>query len=232
MAENEVKGAAAGAKQAQNWSPYDDNGGSIVAIGGKGYAIIASDTRLSTGFKIYTRDQPKLFKLSSHTVLGSTGCWCDILTFTRMIEARLKMYRYEHNKTASTAATAQLIANMLYFRRFFPYYISNVVVGLDDKDEGVVYSYDPVGSMEKHTYRASGSSSPLLQPLLDNQVGLKNLEVVDESKRQMSKEAALQLVKDVFTSAAERDIYTGDGIFINIITKDGIQEESFSLRKD
>ncbi|CAG2055345.1 unnamed protein product [Timema podura] len=38
------------------FSPYADNGGSIVAIAGEDYAIIASDTRLSSGFSIYTRE--------------------------------------------------------------------------------------------------------------------------------------------------------------------------------
>jgi len=144
----------------------------------------------------------------------------------------LLMYRYEHNKTPSSAATAQLISNMLYFKRFFPYYISNIVVGLDEAGNGVVYSYDPIGHMEKHTYRAGGSSCSLLQPLLDNQVGLKNLQVVPEDKKNISKETALQLVKDVFTSASERDIYCGDGVAIKIITKNGIQEEFMSLRRD
>jgi 20S proteasome subunit beta 6 len=126
-----------------------------------------------------------------------------------------------------------MISIMLYSRRFFPYYISNIVVGLDELGKGVVYSYDPVGHMEKHTYHASGSSCSLLQPLLDNQVGLKNLEVVEESRKAgMTKDAALQLVKDVFTSAAERDIYTGDGVFINVITKEGVVVEEFPLRKD
>lgn len=32
-------------------------------MAGKTFAIIASDTRLSAGFSIYTREQPKLFKL-------------------------------------------------------------------------------------------------------------------------------------------------------------------------
>jgi len=36
--------------------------------------------------------------------------------------------------------------------------------------KGCVYSFDPVGSYERETYRAGGSASALLQPLLDNQV--------------------------------------------------------------
>jgi 20S proteasome subunit beta 6 len=39
-------------------------------------------------------------------------------------------------------------------------------------------------------------------------------------------------VKDVFISAAERDIYTGDAIVLNVITKDGVKVETFPLRRD
>jgi len=45
-------------------------------------------------------------------------------------------------------------------------------------------------------------------------------------------EKAIRMVKDVFTSAAERDINTGDGVIIRIITKEGIKEERFPLRID
>ena len=46
-----------------------------------------------------------------------------------------------------------------------------------------MYSFDPVGSYEREPYRAGGSSSSMLQPLLDNQVNtamdpiLQNLTV-------------------------------------------------------
>lgn len=33
-----------------------------------------------------------------------------------------------------------------------------------------MFSFDPVGSYERETYRAGGSASAMLQPLLDNQV--------------------------------------------------------------
>lgn len=36
--------------------------------------------------------------------------------------------------------------------------------------KGCVFSFDPVGSYERETYRAGGSASAMLQPLLDNQV--------------------------------------------------------------
>lgn len=64
---------------------------SIVAIGGDNYLLIASDTRLSTGYSIYTRNQSKLFKVSNKSIVGSSGCWCDSLTLTRLMNARMQV---------------------------------------------------------------------------------------------------------------------------------------------
>lgn len=221
--------------QHHGFSPYTDNGGTVVAIAGKNYAIIASETRLSTGYSIYTRDQNKLFQLTPNTVLGSTGCWCDALTFAKVIQARVKNYLYEHNRQISTTACAQLVSTMLYYKRFFPYYISNIVAGLDEEGHGVLYSYDPVGHFDKHMYRAAGSSCTLIQSFLDNRVGGKNikgslgmpLESID-----LPMEEALSIIKDSFVSAGERDIYVGDSVDIKIITANGIQEQRHQLRKD
>lgn len=48
----------------------------------------------------------------------------------------------------------------------------------------------------------------------------------------VSEEEALNLVKDAFTAAGERDIYTGDEVVYNIIKKDGIKSGVVQLRKD
>ena len=62
------------------------------------------------------------------------------------------------------------------------------------------------------------------------QIGFKNQEGV--TKTPLSLDKAVNLVKDVFISAAERDIYTGDAIVLNVITKDGVKVETFPLRRD
>lgn len=62
------------------------------------------------------------------------------------------------------------------------------------------------------------------------QIGFKNMENVQQVP--LSQEKAIQLVKDVFISAAERDVYTGDALRICIITKEGIKEQTIPLRKD
>ncbi len=71
----------------------------------------------------------------------------------------------------------------------------------------------------------------LLQPLLDNQIdnigGAAGQDTVD-----FSLEKAINLVHDLFVSAAEREIHTGDAIAFRIITKDGIEERTVALRRD
>lgn len=222
-----------GVPQQHRFSPYQDNQGTVAAIGGQGFAVIASDTRLCAGYSILTRNQSKLFDLTDTTVLGSTGCWCDILTFTRLVEARSKMYLLEHDRPMKPAAFSQMIATMLYGKRFFPYYVSNILAGLDENGHGVVYSYDPVGHKEKKTYASCGSSVALVQPLLDNQVGKKNISPASpDINKKVTLDEAVDMLHDIFVSAAERDIHTGDGITFKIITKDGIEERTVALRKD
>ena len=70
----------------------------------------------------------------------------------------------------------------------------------------------------------------MLQPLLDNQVGYLNQS--DVTKVPLTVDKAVSLICDVFTSAAERDIYTGDAVRINIITAEGIEVKELPLRRD
>ncbi|XP_031551908.1 proteasome subunit beta type-1-A-like [Actinia tenebrosa] len=213
----------------QYFSPYALNGGTVLAISGEDFAVIASDTRLSQGFQIHTRDSSKIYNLTQSTVLGCTGFHGDCLTLTKHITARLQMYEHEHGKKMSCPAIAQMLSTMLYYRRFFPYYTYNILAGLDTEGKGCVFSFDPVGSYEREIYRAGGSASALLQPLLDNQIGFKNQGV---EPKPLTQAKAVSLVKDVFSAACERDIYTGDAVVISVITKDGIKEEAFPLRRD
>jgi 20S proteasome subunit beta 6 len=201
-----------------------------VAIAGDNFAAIGADTRLSAGYNIFSRNHSKLFTLTEKAVLASCGNWCDSDTLSSILAHRVTQYSDIHeNREISLNALAQLLSTMMYGRRFFPYYVSNILAGIYE-GKGYVYSYDPIGHCERHTYRAGGSSSALLQPILDNQVGLKNME--QKPKTPLTVERAVNLIKDTFISAAERDIYTGDGIKIAIITDKGVEEQIIPLRKD
>lgn len=49
--------------QQRQFNPYDENGGTILAIAGANFSVIAGDTRQSEGYNIQTRYAPKVFRL-------------------------------------------------------------------------------------------------------------------------------------------------------------------------
>eukprot|EP00243_Klebsormidium_subtile_P012678 TRINITY_DN787_c0_g1_i1.p1 TRINITY_DN787_c0_g1~~TRINITY_DN787_c0_g1_i1.p1 ORF type:complete len:238 (-),score=50.70 TRINITY_DN787_c0_g1_i1:129-842(-) len=217
-----------------SWSPYDNNGGTAVAVAGEDYCVIAADTRMSTGFSILTRDYTKLFKVSDKCVLASAGFQADAKTLQKTLDARHQQYQHKHNKEISCPAMAQLLSNTLYFKRFFPYYTFNLLGGLDNEGKGCVYTYDAIGSYERTGYSCQGSGQQLVMPVLDNQLKSASPLVLPavSSATPLSEAEAVDLIKDTFASAGERDIYTGDAVEIIVINRQGIRKEVLPLKKD
>ncbi len=140
------------------------------------------------------------------------------------------MYKFKHGSLPETPSIAQLTSVVLYGHRFFPYYTFTLLGGLDEDGRGAVYSFDPVGSFERESYRAGGSAAALVQPFLDCQLGRKNQQ--SPSQEPITLEFAIKIAKDAFSAAAERDIYTGDSVQLWIITREGCRTDRFSLRRD
>ncbi|KAL7460770.1 hypothetical protein ACHAXS_001210 [Conticribra weissflogii] len=93
------------------------------------------------------------------------------------------LQRSQSHSPAGTGMKVQSIANLLqqilYGRRGFPYYSFCVVAGIDRDDEvddsdvcfmggtGAVYVYDAIGSYERVAVGSAGTGRELLQPILD-----------------------------------------------------------------
>jgi 20S proteasome alpha/beta subunit len=56
-----------------------------------------------------------------------------MLTASRHSFFLAKQYEDNHGKFMSTSAIAQLLAVTLYRKRFFPYYVFNILGGVDDE---------------------------------------------------------------------------------------------------
>ncbi|KAI1209072.1 N-terminal nucleophile aminohydrolase [Annulohypoxylon truncatum] len=231
------------------FNPYTDNGGSTLAIAGADFAIMAGDTRLTSGYSINTRHSPKVFKIGgsnssqddANILLSVVGFAADGEALKERLDAICKMYRYRHGKPMSVNACAKRLSTIMYQKRFFPYYVYAILGGLDEEGKGAVYSYDPVGSYEREQCRAGGAAGSLIMPFLDNQVNFKNQyipgsgvghELQERERVPLPRNEVEILVKDAFDSAVERHIEVGDALQMMVITKDGIEEKILPLKKD
>jgi len=104
------------------------------------------------------------------------------------------------------------------------------VAGIDSEGKGAVFTYDAVGSFERVEYAAQGSGQKLIIPLLDDLVGRRNR--TDKKTVPLTVAEAIELCKESFVTAGERDMYTGDAIEIFAITAAGVTQERFELKRD
>merc|ERR1712183_364119 len=139
------------------------------------------------------------------------------------------MYKMTHKKEPTVESMASKLGNMLYGRRFMPHYAFNLLCGIDKDGAGTVYGYDAIGSHDKVTYGVQGSGSQLGAPILDNQFVGHNFLV---KELPTSIEETENTAKDIINSIAERDIYTGDGVEVVTVTKQGVTIKREAVRRD
>lgn len=123
----------------RHFEPYQNNGGTVVAVSGKDYTVVASDTRLGSGYSVPSRNVSRVVKLTDKVVLASSGMQTDIAVLHKILKIRLTQYEHSHHKEMSLSAISQMLSTMLYYRRFQPYYTFNVLGGIDESGK----SFDP-----------------------------------------------------------------------------------------
>lgn len=222
--------------QVYGWSPYQDNGGTALGVAGKGFAVLAADTRMSNGYSICNRNTSKCTQLTSHVVIASGGMQADRASLHKQIGFRLQHYEYRNGKVPGLRAIQQMLSNMLYSRRFFPLYTYNMLAGVDEDGNGIIFGFDVVGCTEALNHGCVGSGRDQIEPLMDMHLNRVNQVGADGKKlgknEDLTKEEAVELVQDALTSCGERDLETGDHVEIFVITKDGVERIPFELKRD
>lgn len=208
-----------------DFDPYIDNGGTIIAIAGPDFAMIAGDTRLSEGYNILSRNVRKVFPVTDKIVYAASGMHADVQRLLKHMKIESTEYYLKTQKEIAIEQFIRLLSAMMYYRRSFPWYTSSIVAGIDSEGRGAVYSYDVIGSTLRTRYGSAGTGNAMICPILDEAILSKN-------EAEITREFAFELIQSAFRSCAERDIYTGDSVVAMCISADGIQERTFELRKD
>jgi len=200
-----------------SWADYQ--GATTVGLICDGAVVLASEKRVTWGNMLTSRGGMKVFKLNDRIGLAFAGLVSDMQALTREAAAYAKLYELENNRPISVKAMGKMVSNMLFQRRMFPLLMETLIGGVDE--DGVsLFSMDPAGSLLPDPFITAGTGAPIA-------MGVIEAEYRDGMTVEEGAELALKSIK----AAVARDITSGDGIDMLLITKKGVEERSISLRK-
>ncbi len=201
-----------GMKDAAEMEMKLKTGTTTVALLCKDAVVLAADRKATMGYLVASKDARKILKLDEHIGMTIAGVVGDAQTLERYLKAELKLYRLHEERRMSVKSAASLAANILYTRRFYPYYVQLIIAGYDTKPQ--IYTLAPDGSAIQEKYYSSGSGSPMVFGVLEH-----------DYKDDMEVEDAKRLAVQAVAAAVQRDIASGgSGIDLVVIDKKGVHE--------
>jgi proteasome beta subunit len=174
--------------------------------------VVASEHRATMGYMIAHKETQKVFKISDHLAMTTAGLVGDAQLLVRWLSAESELFNLKRDAEMSVKAAATLMANILSGRRMFPYWVQLLVGGVD-AEGGHVYSLDAAGGAIPDNYISTGSGSPYVYGVLE-----------DQYKEGMSTSDGADLAIRGLNASMKRDAASGNGMDIVIITKRGYKQ--------
>ncbi|GBE54797.1 proteasome subunit beta precursor [archaeon BMS3Bbin15] len=171
--------------------------------------VLVSDKRATMGTLIAHKVVNKSFIIDKHvaaTVAGSVG---DAQALIRWMRSEARLYRMRKGEEISIGALSNLMGNVLFSQRYYPYIVQLVIGGVD-KTGSKVFSLDPLGSSIEDKVVSTGSGSPYAYGVLE-----------DAYREDMDVEETVRIGVRAMKAALQRDAMTGNGIDVIRITKEG-----------
>ncbi len=192
-------------------------GATTVGIVCKDGVMLASERRYSYGTFVMSKVAKKIFRITDNVGVACAGIIGDMQVLSREALAYMNIYRYERGREATVKNTAKVMVNLLAGRRMMPYLAQTIIAGVDNGKPDL-YVLDPIGSVLGDKFAAVGTGAEVAMGVLEA-----------EYREGMSIEEARPIIVRAVKSAVARDISSGDGVDLMIITSDGMREESEKL---
>ena len=175
--------------------------------------VLAADRRAAMGYLVASKSAKKILEVTDRIAMTTAGGVGDNQMLNRYLKSEMKMYEIRKQKKPNVKATATILSHILFSKRmsFTPFLVQIILAGVDENGPHL-YSLDLSGGISEDLYTATGSGSVVAYGLLENSY-----------KKGMEMESAVKLAVNAVNVAIQRDIGTGDGIDVMVITKDGIK---------
>jgi len=170
--------------------------------------VFASEKRIAYGNFLVSKTTKKTFQITPKVGAACAGLVADMQILSLQVTALAKIRNMEIKREIPPNSIAKMMSNMMYERRFFPLLTQVIVGGVVDKP--AIFTLDPLGSVLPDTYAAVGTGAETALGILDPQF-----------KENMTEQEAKDLAIKAIRSASLRDTFSGDGIDMLVIDKNG-----------
>ena len=178
--------------------------------------VFASEKRVAYGNFLVSKSTKKTFQLTPKVGAACAGLVADMQILSLQITALAKIRKMEIKREVTPNSIAKMMSNMMYERRFFPLLTQVIVGGIVENP--AIYTLDPLGSVLPDEYAAVGTGAEMALGVLDPQF-----------KKDLKEEEAIDLAVKSVKSATLRDSFSGDGIDLLVINKEGATESTEKL---
>ena len=179
-------------------------GTSTVGICFDGGVVVGADHRATMGHFVANKSVKKLFKIADNLALTTAGLVGHAQSLSRTLSAEMSLFELKRDRQMTVKGAATMTANILVGR---PHWVQLLIAGVDDSG-GSVYSIDSAGGSIPDEYCATGSGSPYMYGVLE-----------DQFKSGMSEKEALKVAAKALLASAQRDAASGNGMDLAVITK-------------
>ncbi|XP_020556829.1 proteasome subunit beta type-3 isoform X2 [Oryzias latipes] len=142
---------------------------------------------------------------------------------SQRLKFRLNLYELKEGRQIKPKTFMSMVSNLLYERRFGPYYIEPVIAGLDPKSfEPFICSLDLIGCpMVTEDFVVSGTCSEQMYGMCES-LWEPDLEPED----------LFETISQAMLNAVDRDAVSGMGVVVHVIEKDKITTRTLKARMD
>jgi proteasome beta subunit len=174
--------------------------------------VLAAETRATMGNMIANKDVDKIFRIQSHLGMTIAGAVADAQKLARYLQVETSLWQIERGTPMKTESAVTLLSNILHSNKYYPYYVQLLMGGYDATGPRL-YSLDALGSMIEEKSVSTGSGSPFAYGVIEDKFS-ENKGIEDN----------IRVAVHALKAAMERDSFSGNGMNIVTITKDGFQK--------
>ena len=196
---------------------YPVMGATTVGIVCKDGVVLASEKRVAYGFSIMSKAGKKVFVINGRIGVGFAGLVSDAQAILRRLAAEINLHELDTRSPMGVRSTAKLLSNTLYSQRYFPAFAETLVGGIDSEGSRL-FILDQLGSMIEDNYAAIGTGGSVAIGILE-----------ENYRADLTTEDGKDLAVKAVRAAISRDIGSGDGVDVVVLTKKGALEESFPV---